>query len=169
MKIIEALKKIKANRAKVEDLRKLISTHSAMKSTDTSPYANPVQQVKSWVDAIEQIALDNEKLLYRIHKTNLMTQVTIELDGNAVTKSIDEWINRRREGAAIAALAWNSQTDRGLKEEAIKQSDGTLHVVTIVRNYDAATRDKKLAAFAEEPSIIDGRLEIVNATTDLME
>lgn len=169
MKIIEALKVVKHNRDKIEDLVAKIKLNSARKSFETSPYDNPELQVKSWVDAIEQLALDNEKLLYRIHKTNLLTPVTIEIGGRQIEKSIDEWIYRRREGASIAAVGWKSLTDRGLKDEQIKQSDGTYHEVKVVRHYNTVLRDEKLAVYMAEPSLIDARLEIVNATTDLCE
>lgn len=41
--------------------------------------------------------------------------------------------------------------------------------VTISRFYDLLVRDKALAMYRTEPTLIDSALEIVNATTELWE
>jgi hypothetical protein len=56
---------------------------------------------------------------------------------------------------------------RGIKEEFVSQPDGTRIPLTIVRHYNPVQRDDTLATLAQEKFLIDSRLEIVNATTDL--
>jgi hypothetical protein len=60
-------------------------------------------------------------------------------------------------------------SDRGLKEGLIKNSQGETVEVKIVRYFDPAERDKKVAMFKSEPHEIDAALEVVNAVTDLIE
>ncbi len=46
---------------------------------------------------------------------------------------------------------------------------GSITQIRIRRYYDPAVRDAKRELYRGEPSIIDGVLEVVNATTDLIE
>ena len=65
--------------------------------------------------------------------------------------------------------AWRVIGDRGLREGGISQSNGTIVQVKIRRYYDPKERDHKLSELSSEPSIIDGKLEIANCVTDLLE
>ncbi len=172
MKIIEALKNIKANKAKIVDLAAKIKANSALLSSQTSAYGDSgaaTRQVGGWLDSVRQTLAETEALTRRIHKTNNSTNVTIELAGVAVTKTIDEWLVRRKDGVDLQALAYSALTDRNLKEEFVTTATGERIPVTIVRHYDAAKRDAVLSSLMSEKATIDGTLEIVNATTDLME
>ena len=64
---------------------------------------------------------------------------------------------------------WSQLTDRGLKEGQLQQSVGDPIIVKIVRCFDPAERDKKIDAYMSEPVLVDSRLEIINAVTDLIE
>lgn len=169
MKLIEALKQTKDLEKKAEDLREKIRDNSAYLSYETPPYENPTKTVAAWLQAHSDILKEILRLRIAIQRTNLAVEVPIELDGKTVTKTIAEWIHRRRDLAKEEKMAWARLTDRGLQEGQLQQSTGEVKDVTIVRNYSAEERDKKVAALDSEPTIIDGKLEIVNAVTDLME
>lgn len=169
MKIIEALKQIKDLARKADDLRKKIAQHSAYLNFETPLYADQKGQVGQWIQAHTDILKETSRLRVAIQRTNILTPVTIELDGKQVTKTIAEWIHRRRDLAALESEAWKKLTDRGLKEGSMQQSTTQVLEVRIVRCYDAKERDSKIMALDSEPSVIDAKLEIVNAVTDLME
>lgn len=170
MKIIEAMKRIKANKEKIADLQNKIRQHAANLSFETPPYgAETGNKIKEWVQSARDTAAENVNLLVAIQRTNLATSVTIQLGDNNVTKSISEWVWRRREYAAIDQATMGCMFDRGLKEGHLPQSTGTPLEVKIVRHYDPEFRDKWTAIFAREPHDIDAALEVVNATTDLIE
>ncbi len=172
MKIIEAMKRVKQNKEKIVDLQKKVADHAAHLSIETPMYGqNTAQQVAGWQQACHDLTLDNVGLLVAIARTNLATMVTIKLGDQSVTKCVAEWVWRRREYAAIDAKTWAVLGDRGLKEGTVPNSvPGSEPVrVTIVRNYDPRIRDDKLAMFKSEPHEIDAALEVVNATTDLIE
>lgn len=170
MKIIEALKKVKANRVKISDLSALIGKYSAhMESGTTSlPYKDPAKSIAEWSQSIFSLSQDNAILLSRIQKTNLVVMVPIEIDGKIVTKNISEWVYRRREGVDQEMSGYASMGTR-LTATATKDKDGNIVVDRVVYNYDQAMRDKKLSILKEEKSLIDSALEIVNATTDLVD
>ena len=136
MKIIEALKLIKANKKKVEDLIAKIASNSAFLSNQTSPYgdaATTKRQVDGWLDSVRQILRDNEVLTQKIHKTNNTVEVSIAIGAHTTTKTIDEWLTRRESGVELQLQAYASLTDRRLKEEFIAQPDGSRIPITIVR------------------------------------
>lgn len=169
MKLIEALKKVKDLHKKADDLKEKISKHCADLDCETPVYADQKEQISRWVQSHSDILKEILSLNYRIAKTNLLTKVTIELGEKHVEKTIFEWILRRRKLAETEMLLWKSIGDRGLREGGINQSSGTIVQVKIRRYYDPKERDHKLSELSSEPSIIDGKLEIANCITDLLE
>lgn len=171
--IIEALKKVKSNRVKIEDLQRMISKNAAQMEHETNEYGSPEdvkKKIQGWVQSALDLTKENERLLESIARTNLLTDVTIEIGGNQITKSIAAWIYRRREFALCDLNTMQALNDGGRKDGHVAIKNSTEHVqVKVLRNYDPVYRDKFLDVFAEEPSIIDARLEIINATTPLIE
>ncbi len=169
MKIIEAMKKIKELQIKAEDLRKKVGTYCADQSHETAMYgAEQKTKIKEWIqghgDVIKQIL----ELRVAIQRTNINTSVTIELGGKQVTKTIAEWIHRRRDLAASDLSIWQGIGDRGLKEGTILSSTGEKVEVRIRRYYDPSERDAAIDLYRTEPGIIDRTLEVINAVTDIV-
>jgi hypothetical protein len=171
MKIIEALKKVKDLKRKADDLVELIKTNSAISSMESAKYGmDQKKTVDGWIQAHKDILSEISNLQFLVQKTNMATNVEIELpDGKRVTKTITEWIYRRRDLAGAELKAWKALSDRGIKEGVVKSPTGDPVEIKIVRFYEPAARDKRVNDLASEPSVIDGRLEIVNAVTELLE
>lgn len=169
MKLIEAMKKVKALQEKADDLRTKISKHSADLDYETPLYTDQKKQVAEWLQAHSDIMKEILKLRIAVQRTNLATDVTITLGDKDVTKSIAEWIHRRRDLAGLELEAWRKLTDRGLKEGSIQQSTGQIREVKIRRYFDPVERDKKQELYRSEPQVIDATLEVINAVTDLIE
>lgn len=169
MKIIEALKKTKDLQKKAEDLRVKVRDHSALGDYETPKYKNQRQQVAEWIQSHSDILQEISRLRVAIQKTNFETFITIELEGKNITKCIAAWIHRRRDLADYELEMWQQLTDRGIREGMGKSVSGEPMEIKIVRFYDPETKDKKVAAYSEEPSLIDAKLEIANAVTDLIE
>lgn len=171
MKLIEGMKLIKELLTKAEDLRKKVGQHCADLDFETPLYADQKRQVSEWMQAHSDIMKEILGLRFRIQKTNLITAVPIELGGKLVTKTIAEWIHRRRELAKFELEAWSKLGDRNLKEGALPPSipGGEPKPVKIRRYFDPLERDKKIDLYRSEPGIIDRTLEVVNATTDLLD
>jgi hypothetical protein len=170
VKIIEAMKRVKANKEKVADLQKQIGQFCANLNFETPTYgAETHNKIREWLQACDDTSQQSARLLVAIQRTNLATQVTITLGDKAVTKPIAEWIWRRREYAAIDLKTWQALTDRGLKEGTGQNSSGTPVEVKLVRHFDPVQRDKMVAMFKSEAHEIDAALEVINAVTDLVE
>ena len=168
MKLIEALKKNKELQKKADDLRDLVKNHCVRSSVETDKYPDQTQKVKGWIQAYSDILKEVLRLRIAIQKTNLIVGVSINIGDKIVTKTIAEWIHRRRDLAERELQIWNSLTDKGIKEGLVKGPTSDIEV-KIVRFYDPTERDNKRELFQSEPIIIDGKLEVVNAITDLIE
>jgi hypothetical protein len=169
MKIIEGLKLSKELQVKADDLRKKIEMHAAHLSIETPVYKDQRAQVAEWLQAHYDILQEIAALRIRVARTNLATQVDLQLGGKTVTKSITEWIIRRKELAPLDHKAWSSLGDRGLKEQNLQTTaGGPVTEVRIVRCFDPKERDTKVELYRSEPGVIDRTLEVVNATTDLL-
>lgn len=170
MKIIEAMKYIKMNKAKVAELQARIANVCANLSHETPLYGTETaNKVKEWLQSCSDVSQENVRLLTAIQRTNLATSVTIQLGEKSVTKNIAEWVWRRREYAKLDMDTYTKLTDRGLKEGMVQTSTGQPMELKIVRHYDPVARDTAVSMYRNEPHLIDASLEIVNATTDLLE
>jgi hypothetical protein len=169
MKLIEALKKLNFYKEKMDDLKKKIRDHSADMDFENPIYENQLEKVSEWMQMHNDTVKEYGRLKYCISKTNNETMVSIDLFGKSVTKSIFEWIIRRRELIMYEKAAWSCLTDKGLQDRNLQQSSGEIKTLKIRRYYDPVKRDKALFNLGEEPCLIDGALEIANATTDLIE
>jgi len=170
MKLIEAMKLIKELQVKADDLRTKVKTYCADFDFETPMYPDQKRQVGEWIQAHSDILKEILKLRTRIQKTNLKTNVDIQLNGATVSKTIAEWIHRRRDLATSELAMWQGLGDKGMKEgqSLPSTSPGVPPTpVKIRRYYDPTERDNKVELYRSEPSVIDWTLEVVNATTDL--
>lgn len=169
MKLIEALKKIKELQKKAEDLRGLVKDNCARSSLETDKYPEQGKKVAGWIQAHSDILKEILRLRIAIQKTNLETMVEIEIGEKVVKKSIAAWIHRRRDLATEELKIWNCLTDRRITEGQTKGPSGDVIDIKIVRFYDPTERDNKKSLYQSEPIIIDSKLEVINAITDLIE
>lgn len=172
MKLIEAMKMIKELQVKAEDLRGKVKQYCADLDFETPMYPDQKRQVSEWIQAHSDILKNILALRTQIQRTNLGTKVTIELGGKSVTKAISEWIHRRRDLATAELSMWTGLTDKNLKEGQFlpATSPGVNPTpVKLRRYYDPQERDKNIDLYRSEPGIIDRTLEVVNATTDVLE
>ncbi len=170
MKIIEALKKLKDLARKADDLKDKVQKHCADLDCESPIYPDQKRQVSEWTQAHSDIVKEILTLRYAIQKTNIMTNVSIELDGKHVTKTIAEWIHRRKDLAKMEESLWQSLSDRGLRDSSYQVTkESPLTQIKRRLYFDPLERDRKREIFRSEPSKIDSTLEIINATTELLE
>jgi len=176
LKIIEGMKLKKELLRKADDLKLKVRDNCASFEHETPQYgAEQAKQIKSWMDAHHDILQEILNLGLRIQRTNMQTQVTITLGGKDITQSMAAWILRRGQGKNMKGLSsddfamWSMLTDRGLKESKEQLSTGQILEKKIKRFFDPAERDRMKELYMSEPQLIDAKLEVVNATTDLLE
>jgi hypothetical protein len=174
MKIIEGLKKVKDLLRKAEDIRIKIANNCADYDNETPAYGTPeaqTKQISEWLQAHSDILKEIEKIKLSIHRTNLATNVTVEVaDGKNVTKTIAAWIYRRSGLAELEIASWAGLTNRNLKPMNYKMSVSSdeIKIANVRKYYNQHERDKKVEEFTSEKSRIDATLEITNAVTDLI-
>lgn len=171
MKIIEAMRKIKINLETIAGNRDKIAQYCADYDIQDPTYPDQASQVRGWLTSTHDLLEEISRLKAGISATNLATKVTIELPTfGRVTKSITEWVARRDTLSKLEAEAWQSLTDKGLRATAVAEdkSSGETRLVKIRRYFDPKERDAKVSLFKSEPHLIDGALEVANATTDLI-
>lgn len=172
MKLIEGLKKIKELLAKADDLRAKVRDNCADMDVQEPVYGSVSQQqeqIKVWLQSHSDVLKEALRLRLSVQRTNLGTKVTIELGGKQVEKTIAEWIHRRKDLAKADGQIWALLTDRGLQPQNFKDKEGQISLTKVRRYFDAKERDTQIELYRTEPGIIDRTLEVVNATTDLME
>ena len=170
MKIIEAMKQTKYLRQKVDDLLGKIAGHCSDYEHMTAIYDNQKDQVSSWVQMAEDTVKEILRLRVAIQRTNIATEVSIQIGDKSVTKNIAEWIHRRRDLAKLNLDIWAAlRSDEKHKFMAYKDASGEDQVSNLRLYYDPKQRDEKKDIFKQEPSLIDGALEVKNAVTDLIE
>lgn len=171
--IVEAMKMKKRLNKKLEDLREKIKENCVHYDNEKPVYGTTEQQqkaVEGWVQAHRDIVKKIEEVTISIQKTNLSTEVEISLGGNAVKKSIAQWILRRQTLATAEAACYATLQDRGLRDRETVMSDGkTKQTIHLVRYYNPVERDRMVDMHKHEPSFIDAKLEVINATTQLVD
>lgn len=169
MKIIEALKQVKDLKRKADDLKDKVGKHCALSNLETPEYKDQQKKIREWLQAHSDIMKEVLRLRIAIQATNLATSVTIELGGKQVEKNIAEWIHRRRDLANEELGIWRTLNDRGIKEGIGKGPSGDPVEIKLQRFFDPEERDRMKELYSNEPSIIDAKLEIINATTEIIE
>jgi len=169
MKIIEALKEVKRLEEKIKDLNVKIFTFCSDLDIENPVYPDQKGQVNSWLQSVHDTLKEATRLRLAIQQTNLTIKVPIELGTEKVVHSISEWIIRRRLYAKAEMESWANLTDRQLRDGMFKNSSGQDIMVKVRRYYDPLEKDKRIEIYRSEPGIIDRTLEIINATTDLIE
>jgi hypothetical protein len=170
VKIIEALKQVKDLQRKASDLQRKVAANCALMENEMSPYQDPEKQVAGWIQSYQDTVKEILRLRIAIQYTNLVTKVTIEIGDNNVTKSIAEWVHRRRDLARMERDIYKCLTDRGLSPKTVTgEKGGEFKTINVKRFFDAAERDTQIGIFDNEPYLIDAKLEITNAITTLIE
>jgi len=172
MKLIQAMKQVKDLARKSDDLKAKVKQFCADMSFETPVYGSQdlqTKQIQEWIQAHSDILKEMLRLRVAIQRTNLDTQVTVTLGDKDVTKSIAEWIHRRRDLATNEMQMWQMLTDRNLKDGQTQSTTGQIVEMKVRRYFDPATKDKKVELYRSEPHMIDSTLEVINATVDLIE
>ena len=170
MKIIEGMKAIKSKLRKCEDLREKIDRYSADLDYQNPVYDDQGERVQGWLTQHHDLILEITHLKSRIQATNLATELTITIGDDEVTRPIAEWVIRRRELISLEIKAWGRLTDRGLEDGRVRlPGSDDLHDVRVRRYFSPDTRDRKIEELKSELEDIDAKLEIANATTDLVD
>lgn len=171
MKIIEALKELKIIEKKMMRNFESITRYSSIVSIERPHFdteAKQRQEVKSYLQANIDLQERYRDLKKKIERTNL--EVKVELLGQKYTLS--DLLIIKRKIAAMMIKTYRSLNDTAAEQRLINYRSDRISEgerPKVVRFYDEEEKNKMLRHWQDLNDIIDSRLEVINATTDLIE
>lgn len=173
MTIIEGLKKLKRIDRRISKNALEIEKYSSIMSNE-KPYfsseAEQMQEVKQLVQSTLDLEKEYCKLKRTIDYTNLVVMVSIDDE----TRSIHDWLTVvRKTGRLIIDTyrALNSKTAESHRSRGFSNSrDKDSPAAHVVRLYDENMKREGERKWEDLTTghVIEGRLEVINATTKLI-
>ena len=171
MKIIEAMKKLRIIEKRMMQNRDRISKYASSVSTE-KPLMNTeedqVKEIKSLVQSNDDLLKEYLQLKCSIERTNLSTIVEV----SGYKGSISELLVIRRKLAKLMTSTYDAMDDtagmKKLNSYGIRTRDNEYSRPDLVRFYDEKEKNEGLRKWQDIYESIDSRLEVVNATTDII-
>lgn len=168
MKIVEGLKRLKVLEKRIASNSGDITKYASVLSTEKPAFETEEEQrkeVKKLIQASEDLATEYLKLKTQIEKTNL--QVTATIGGR--THTLAEFLIIKRKLARMMQMVYQSLNTEAAQDRLHSTRFAADQKVNIVQLYDETTRNEKLREWQELYEEVDSRLEVINATEDLVE
>lgn len=168
MKVVEGMKKLKIVEKKMRSNCQNITRYASMVNTERPLFETEVKQekeVKSLVQSNVDLMKEALELKKKIERTNLETAVRI--GGESYTISDLLFIHHRM-GELMLSTFYSMNDTEGNKRlrNAPPSTEG--RTPQVVRMYKEETRNEGLKKWQELLDNITMRLEVINATTDLV-
>ena len=171
MKLIEGMKKLKVLEKKLDRNAEQIQMYASAPSNEKPAFGNEKdqrEQVQSLIQSSKDILAEYMNLYQRVSMTNLSTTVTI---GTRTFKLIDLLVLRRgqakRMGKTFSALN-TAYADGRLAQMGRTVQPGEKPPVAL-RFYDETKKMEAMQDWMSLQDEIEQRLEVINATTQLVE
>ena len=177
MKIIEAMKEMPLIIKKVNAHNQKISQYSSTLSTVKDlPFGTVEGQTKE----VASLVQSNEDLIKRylmLQRSLAFTNTQIKVEINGDSKTIAEWLHIRNAGihsnnglyGAMVNTYRALNTNRANAMIGEVRTDLSETALQVIRCYDQKMADEKIESLTDIYDQIDAKLEVVNATTDLIE
>ena len=168
MKIIEGMKRLRVIEKRMESQRNAVTEYASKLSTEMPRFQTKEDQAKevaSLIQSNNDLCAEYLRIKRSIEYTNL--KVSVELQGKAYSISDLLVVKRKLADRMVATYrALNDTAARDRLRNAPK-FDGETPKVEIL--YDERTKLDNIRKWQDLADIIDSRLEVINATTDLIE
>lgn len=170
MKIIEALKEIPLIEKKIDRNAELLQKYSSDIIIGEQGYVfqteeNQKLQVSSLLQSTQDLVKQRAALKRKLAVTN--TQVTVTIEGMSMT--ISEWIEFKNWGINKIHFSFQMLNESNASRQLNLIAADVEKGVRRIRFYDEAEKNKVINFYSELASKVTAQLEIVNATTDLVE
>lgn len=174
MTITEGLKKLKLLEKRIQKNCAEIVKYSSLLSTERPIFDTEEKQreeVRKLIQANNDLEREYCRIKSMIDYTNLMIYVQIE-DEN---RSIHDWLTLLRKTGKLLIQTYDSLTEKDamtrMTVRNVRDLAKDTQAPTVLRMYDENTKRNQLRKWEDLISgkTIEGRLEVINATTKLME
>jgi Na+/phosphate symporter len=167
MTLIEAMKGLKHTERKIDSNKEKIQKYSATLDNERLPFEteeNQGKEVQSLLQSCEDLDAYRRKLKECVEYTNLMTKVEIQ----GATYSISEllFILRKTADSMLSVYkCLNIDSARGRLRGFVVDAGKQ---IPIKAHYKETDKNEKLKKWQELKDTIESRLEVINATTQLL-
>jgi len=169
MKLIEGMKKLKVIEKKIQHNTQRINEYAAIVSSERPIFGTEVAQrtqIQELIQSNKDLASEYLSLKKRVDLTNIKSMVSIGKD----TFSISDLLQIQRNVAKLMKETFSALNDREAQGrlQSIRQHSAE-KPPHIDRMYDENEKHKGLQYWQGLEDEIETRLEVINATTDLIE
>lgn len=167
MKIVEGLKRLKVLEKRIAGNAQDITKYSSVLSTEKPAFETEERQkeeVKRLIQASEDLANEYLKLKSQIERTNLQVVATI----NNKTHTLSEFLIIKRKLAKMMQGIYQALNTHTAENRMHTTRFSPDQKVSVVQLYNESDRNMKLREWQEMYEAIDSRLEVINATEDLV-
>lgn len=171
MKIIHALKELPLIDKKITKNTQLLEKYSAAVANGEhvklsfKSIEEQTQEVNSLLQSNKDLVQSRASLRRNLAITN--ATVFVAIDGQE--RTITEWIEYRQYGLKALMNTFSSLSDQRAVMEVVKTPANPQEGVKVIKFYDEKFKNEELSKIMELQNKIDTTLEVVNATTDLIE
>ena len=168
MKIIEGMKRLRVIEKRMESQERAITEYSSKLSTEMPRFRTKEDQAKevaSLIQSNNDLCAEYLKTKRSIEYTNL--KVTVELQGKSYC--ISDLLVIKRKLSKMMVATYRSLNDC-MAQSRLRNApkfDGETPKVEVL--YDEREKLENIRKWQDLEDAIDSRLEVVNATTDLVE
>jgi len=168
MTIIEGLKQLRLIEKRIEKNNTEIKKYSSLLSIEKPYFESEAAQKQDVVNLIKSnhdLATQYEKIKEQIELTNLVTKVEV----NGEVKSISSWLSILRKTGKLLNATYSSLSGDAATSKMLKYREPGTNP-TVIRLYDENVKRTGQRKWEDLVNgTIEGRLEVVNATTELVE
>ena len=169
MKIIEALKEIPLLEKRIHSNIAKINEYAAGNDTGAGGHVfDTADKQKAEVAALLQANEDLVKRRSELRRQLYLTNASVKVNIDGTEKTISEWIEYREKGFDLLQATYAALNDQVAlnKVRSIQYNPET--GIKTVRFYSEADKNDKINKTQALRDQLDARLEMVNATTDLV-
>ena len=170
MMLIEGMKRLKVIEKRMQSNMHDITRYSSGIDTEKEAFgseAGQKKEVSGLIQSNTDLMEEYMKLKLRVDHTNLQTVVNLE----GTDRCLTEWLILKRKMARMMEYtfeALNEQTGSMKLRETMRITNTEKQPV-LRRYYDEEEKNKKLRVWQDTYNAIDSRLEVINATTPLLD
>lgn len=168
MKIVEGLKRLGVLEKRIKSNSDDITKYASVLSTEKPAFGTEDEQreeVKKLLQASEDLSTEYLGLKTRIEKTNLSVKATIA----GRTHTLSEFLIIKRKLARMMQGVYMALNTSAAEHRVHSARFGPDQKVNVVQLYDESMRNEKLREWQELYEEVDSRLEVINATENLLE
>lgn len=169
MKLIEGMKTLKVIEKKMQHNAERINQYAAIVSSERPIFGTETEQrrqVEQLIQSNTDLAKQYLSLKKAVDLTNIQTQVTIGKE----TFSISDLLQIQRNVAKLMKTTYSALNDKQAEQRITTMRQPTTEKPPHVeRMYDENEKYKGLQYWQGIEDEIETRLEVINATTDLIE